>query len=172
MSGKISNFPRGLLDLLGMYTFGETPRNVGDDVAPTIEMLEMFLSAKLVTIGGQAAAPPSAGYNALPNQFAVPANEVWVVKALTAFGVTEAGVTMSISPAVRLGGTGGSIAPTLGRPQPMGASTNMSCPAEVTSLWLPAGAELGIRVDALTGVPTGASTLNLNALVARLKAGA
>jgi len=168
----ISNFPRGLLDLLGIYTFGKAPSNVGNDVVPTLETLEMFLSAKLVTIGGQAAAPPAGGSNALPSQFTVPANEVWVVKALTAFGVTEAGVTMSISPAVRLGGTGGSIAPTLGRPQPMAASTNMSCPADVVNLWLPSGSEMGIRVDALTGAPTGASTLNLNALVARLKAGA
>lgn len=165
---KIAGFAKGFLDLLGLQSFGEMPKDLSGTIVPTIEQLEMFLASKQVTLGG-GSTTPATGFNVVnAPTFTVPAGEVWVLKAATAFGVAEAGVTFQVSPSLRFGG---SIAPTLCAPQPVGASSSSSNGVVMPPLWLPSGTELGVRIDALTGAPTAASTFNLNVLVAKLRAG-
>lgn len=149
---------------------GKQPNQLQDQVLCTVDTVEMLLASKLEVAGGQATTPAQ-GFNVIgaAGAFTVPANQVWVLKAITAFGLAEAGVTFSISPALRFGG---SIAPTLAPPEALVASSSTSNGVTTPDLWLPSGTELGVRVDRLTGVPTAASTLNLNIIFARLRAGA
>lgn len=165
----ISALPKGFLDLLGLQNFGENPRQLADAVAPVIDLLELFLANKLGSIG-QNLTTPVAGFNSLPN-LTVPVGEVWIPKALCAFGATEAGVTFDFSPAVRIIGTGGSTAPTLAPPVSLAANQSSSngLPLPCT-LIIPAGSDFGVRVDKLTGAPTAASSVGMNMLFARVRA--
>jgi len=165
----MSNLPKGLLDLLGLQSFGEAPRQLMQEVFGVVDLAEFLLSNKLETLGGNRTTP-AGGFNTITStSIVVPAGELWVPKVFAVYGTAEAGVTFNIAPALRFGGS--SVGPTLAPAVAVAAGGTSSNGLPISGLYLPAGTDVGVRVDAITGAPTAASQVNVNLLFARLRAG-
>lgn len=96
----IQRYPRGLIDLLGMRATGETPHKLAQDVAGTLELLELYLNDRMVPNASASAAPPAAIGSITVPGLTVPDRELWLVFELTFY-------TGAIAPATTYAFTGG-----------------------------------------------------------------
>lgn len=125
----LNTLPEGLLDLLGIKSFGAYPNRLRGEVAPTIDLLQSYLAANSIEASINLINIPSGGpgvYNIsatnpvnLANaalQVVVPNGEVWWVQH---FGIrwnipADAANYASFTPAISMGGTGTPVSTTMG----------------------------------------------------------
>lgn len=91
----IQRYPRGLIDLLGMRATGDTPHQLGSQVAGTLELLELYLNDRMVPNAAAAAAPPAAIGNVQIPGLVVPDRELWLVFEAT-FYVAQIAVATAL----------------------------------------------------------------------------
>jgi hypothetical protein len=161
---KTSNFPQGLLALLDAKSMGQTPSEVADSYAPTLECRELFLLNRQVFIGST----NTAAVNNTTVRFAeltVPPGELWYVWA---FDVQSA--SMGAGQALRMVGqiantSANAVAITQGRGATGAAATEQILVSAPAPFWLTAGQALGYLAEQLTG----AVNVTGHALVTKLK---
>jgi len=159
----LSNYPKGLLDLLGSQNFGENPRIFEDRILGVVDVGAQLQVNKTVAIATPAFLPGGTGFRVDANNLLrVPAGETWLVKAFHAGVTTAVGEAINYHPAVGMDGNSFALATS----RAVGASLNDSHPSIVQGFWIPAGAQLGVFVNSLTGAPFAA----LGAIVVRLRA--
>jgi hypothetical protein len=78
----IQRYPRGLIDLLGMRATGETPHQLGKDLAPVLEQLDLYLLDRQRQIQTSTTTVSSLG-NLLFPSMTVPSGELWFVYEIT-----------------------------------------------------------------------------------------
>lgn len=165
--GRISNFPRGVLDLLGSYDQGQAPAQLGDIVAPVVDFLEMYLASRKEIVF--ASRPGNTLNSADFNTFhTVPPGEVWVVDAATA--KRNAGGDAAITAGIAVGITVGPNVMDVG-PFVLSTAGAEAIATWTNRLWLPSGATLGITIANASAAYTAASTWEMPVLVARLRSG-
>lgn len=168
MPGIISQLPAGLLGMLGIQNFGETPKALADVVSPVIDLGDCYAANQAVLYGLATAANAGAGgFNAMtsvPAFATVPGGEVWRLLAFSCLGIANAtGAVLQFAPAIQKDGTIVVLAPgiALAANETRFVASNIQFP-----LWLPAGTALGVYASTLTaGV-----TFSTQTLVARFKA--
>lgn len=79
MPTDINVLPRGLLDLLQAKSLGENPQVLGDQVAPTLELVNLYLSQKRWYI--ERVVTTISGSTTFASQITVPQQEIWWVYA-------------------------------------------------------------------------------------------
>jgi hypothetical protein len=155
----ISQLPRGLLALLGIQNFGESPRQLADLVSPVLELLDLYtLSTRECAVGTNAApalgpnlyTAPNSGYVDLSQ--AVPVGEVWYVHDYCVQVTPGAATSITIQPRIR------TINASYGASIPMaitGAAGNpeWDVPSPFRGVWVSGGTQFGFRVNAITGAP-------------------
>lgn len=163
----ISNYPSGFLSLLGMQNFGDTPKQLADQVAPVVDLLELYGANLTTAIAGINTSVLGAGFE--ETAVVVPNGETWGLLTMAAAVSCEAGVVMDFCPAVTL--------PVLSTYRAFLANF-VQCPASTTKsnvailpsrLWLPSGTKLGVYCQNITGAPTGATSAEVNCVYIRLK---
>lgn len=90
---SIQRYPRGLIDLLGMRATGDTPQQLGGQVAGVLELLEFYLNDRMVPNASAAGAPLAAIGNVTIPGLTVPARELWLLYELTVYIGTIAAAT-------------------------------------------------------------------------------
>lgn len=146
MSLPISTLPAGLVSLLNLQTTGRGPQSLLEDIAPTLELMQMFVANRVERLEAGPTAVVAGGMNA----FVVPNGELWFVTTLAA----------RLSAAVPVGGSL-RAAPGYG-PLPnvvlapftdlsafvAGETAQWGAP---TALWVSSGGVLGSYVAQVTG---------------------
>lgn len=92
---KITRFPVGLLDFLGLKTQGTNPSILSDTVAPTLDLSQFYLADRwrIVLETGLSAV----GTNNTATALTVPVGEVWYVKQFgLSTGALGAGQTLRL----------------------------------------------------------------------------
>lgn len=158
MSQRLAGFPTGLLSLVGSQSFGTAPKELGDIIAPTLELGELYLLTKQEGQVGVVAVP-AAGPN---NAITVPNGEVWRVNYGGVFVQTGVGVTLDWTPCAF---ANGGIVP-IGDTHVQAASQTRLQAVKQAPLWLQAGQSLGVYITALVGAPT----VSFSVAVSRLRA--
>lgn len=155
----ISNLPRGLLELLGLQSFGETPRNLSDVVVGTVDLNELFLLNRMQAALGSDAAPAlgsrffTTTVAGFPPLTPVPNNELWYLHEFHVSASPGAATAITVQPRIRASNT------SLVYTTPVtitGAAGNptVMVPANIPrGLWLPPGSEFSYLVSAITGAP-------------------
>lgn len=156
---RLAGFPSGLLSLVGSANFGDAPNQMGDVIAPCIELQDLYLltaqEPEILIV-----AAPANGINA---GIRVPAGEVWKVVQGGVFVDTGAGVSLtSWTPVVE---ASGGVIPI--------ADSVLAHPASQTILkaihtpfWVKAGDQVSVYIRGLAGVPT----ISIALLISRLRA--
>lgn len=149
----ISKLPLGLLDFLGIKSFGRYPFNFGDQISPTWDLFQHTVNANLS--GAVDAAPVAlVGAQFNPSTIVVPQDEIWHVPAYGSSNefVTAAGEAVSgylaMSQVTNPGGTR-----TMADLVTIAASARIRS-GSVEPYWLPPGAILGAYINSITGAPT------------------
>ena len=158
MTQRLSAFPNGLLSLTGSQSFGTAPKELGDIIAPTIELADLYLLS-LQEPEVLILAAPVNGINA---GIRVPPGEVWRVVAGGVFVLAGAGVTLDWTPVVE---SQGGLIP-IGDTQSQAASTTRLQASKQTPFWVKSGDQVTIYIQALVGVPT----VSIALLIDRLRA--
>jgi len=149
----LHGFPKGLLSLVGSQAFGTNPKQLGDVVAPTIDLRDLYLLSVQSSIAGSAAAP-AAGFNLC---LTVPEGNVWRILAGGGIIVNGAGVTGDWGLTIKPGG--GSEVP-LTSVIATAANQVRFLPLTNGPIWASAGTQIGLNGSALVGVP-GSCTVSL-----------
>jgi len=162
----LTNFPKGLLDLVGSNNFGENPREMSDLITPVMEIGRLYLAQFLTTVAGIGVGAPTAGFNLIAN-LVVPTGKVWALYSVAAAFTTEAGVAGDVLVSLV---SIGNVRTFLSNSVATAASqTKMSTTQFSDPVMLPAGTKLGVYLQNITGVPTGASSVECNALIAEFR---
>lgn len=165
----VQRYPAGLLDLLSAKTSGWTPGELGSDLQPTLDLLEMFGLGAIAHVSAQNAAAAEGDSATLT----VPATEWWMLYALDQ--VYEKTATMTLfCGSLRLNAQASndwvSLASGPVVPQSFGstpASRVTSCVFVPSRPWLLSpGTQLFSRADILGTDAT--MNLYINARIARL----
>lgn len=165
MNSPITGFPAGLLSLIGSNTFGQSPRELGGVVAPTIELIDLYLAPKLEVAFNPGVAAIAAGQNTgAAYTITVPTGETWFVRAISCFLSTAVGEAVTAQPWIQLPTSAGGTM-SIGNPTTLGASTTGWSNSTIAPLFVPSGTRFGIWGSGVTGAPSGAVT----ALIARLR---
>lgn len=159
---RLSGFPTGLLSLLGSQNFGEAPNELGDVIAPTVDIGELFALTRQEAIFVSYATPTTGNNNGAG--LIVPPGEIWRVMAGGAFAAPGAGVTFQFGPHVIVGNTT-PLAPFVAAV----ASQIRVNPIPFGGFWIGAGSELGVYLSDVVGVP-GAGSVSLRYLVQKFRA--
>lgn len=118
--GPISNHPRGLLDLFGLQTLGNYPREVADVISPVFDLTQLVQSPLIryqrlfsQTFTAGALGVTGFAFTDGAAQVYVPNNQIWILVAMECFAsyFSNAGGAMTV-PALRISETipGGNIA--------------------------------------------------------------
>jgi len=167
MAIRLSNFPKGLLSLLGAQNFGVNVKEFADSIVGTVELADLLgTSLQLIQSG---VFNPIANGNNLPtaaNQpnLIVPTGETWKVFAIHSTCVAAAGEAATFAPTVNIGAATLYLAP----PVAVAASSTRWNPATGLAgpIYVPSGGRFGIAADAVTGVPIGGITVLAQRLAA------
>lgn len=147
---RLASLPRGLLALIGAQNFGEAPKEMGNQVVPTIDVTKLYLLNEHRQTFGSTATPTN-GYNSL---ITVPAGEVWNIRAMAALMSNGVGVTGAVVPAVRANNATTAMATSLAVAASSSRYVGLPC-----DLWMPSGADLGVLCSDIAG---GNPTVALN----------
>lgn len=160
MSQIISKYPAGLLGLLGLQTFGVTPKDLADQVVPIVDLTDLYLAGTQTVINGNVN-PLAAGPNAIASML-VPSGEVWHVWSIDCQAFVPAASSVQLATYVVIDGTTHMLTPQL-----VAAANETKVTVREGRIWLKAGAQIGVYASSLVGAAVvGASC----ALVTRLKA--
>lgn len=156
MSQRLSGFPTGLLSLVGSQSFGTAPKELGDVVAPTLDVAALYLLTKQepeIAVIAVPAAGPNLG-------IVVPAGEVWLANYGGVFSLTGVGVTLDWTPIATI--ESGTI--PIGDTVVQLASQTRWQASKQLPIWLSAGQGLGVYISALVGAPTLSVAYNISRL--------
>lgn len=168
MALTVSKIPRGILSLLGIQNFGQSPRAMADAYTPTLDMIDAFLASE-ATVVNQAVTP--GGTNGFYSCYTVPDNQVLVLQAGGALAEMAAGFACNVTFAMRYN-TGAGFVTSLA-PQVAVAATQQNRSVRMGPvLWLPPGTQLGGYLSGVTGGVLGApSEVRVELFGALLRAG-
>lgn len=152
----IQRLPRGLLDLLGLLSGGDTPHQFANTTTGVLDLLDLYTVDRLQVLSALITVPPAALGNFQFAGSVVPQGQVWLVKEMTVNngGVVAAAASIDWSPVIfrnqSLVGNG----TIQSRVISSGAGTNYGAGAvyEKPNLVLP-GQSFGVQVHAITGAP-------------------
>lgn len=162
---KTSNFPLGFLALLDAKSMGQSPSDVSEVYAPTLECRELFLLNRQVFIGGVAQAAVNNTTVRTP-ELTVPAGELWYV-----WRADWQSASLGAGQAIRLIGQVANTSANAvcvtpnGRGAVGAAATEQVLVCTESPFWMVAGQALGFLAEQLTG----AVNVSTHALVTRLK---
>jgi len=83
--------PQGLLDFLSIQAGGRYPQHLGENLQPTIDLLNWYIDAQAETVTSGNIAQTSAGSANVG--FTVPAGEAWLVAGYSVYGLVPALMT-------------------------------------------------------------------------------
>lgn len=141
----LSNYPQGLVGLLGLRSSGASVSQFAETMAPTLDMLDFYvqLRRESLTLTQFAAAAGSQLFTEI-----VPPGELWYVTEFNIGGNTGAGGALSCVPAILVNGNVFTLANT---PIAFGAAIPFSMAAEFMPKWLPPGSRFGVQVFSFAG---------------------
>jgi hypothetical protein len=160
MALQLSQFAKGLLDLVGLQNFGENPRELSPVVVPTVDIGEQY-QVQLLRPVALPIADILVGSNS-GTTLTVPAGEVWCLKQAAAGAVTDAAEAIAFNVAVQIEGNSYALGPLV----TLAASVSGLSVSLYQNLWLPAGAAIGVFCQSKTGTVNGTVT----AMFTRLRA--
>lgn len=156
---SISRFPKAFMNVLGLQTFGETPRELGPIVAPVMEMGDFYLLDSMVAALGSDAAPAlgsrsfttsTLGYLDLSQP--VPANEYWFVHEFHISAAPGAATGITVQPRVSASNASLVFVAPMVITGSAGSPVIMA-PSMFPRMWLPPGARFSYLCSAITGAP-------------------
>jgi len=148
----INTLPTGLLDLLGIKTGGEYPRDFPSVLAASLELMPLYLAAKAEQIVATPFTRNATGFSAVAD-LQVPSGEYWWLHDATLRAVTGAAEAVT----VELGWFYNQLAPNASvfvqsAQLVLGASAQGSCMATHLPAVVPPGSAPCTVVNAVTGV--------------------
>lgn len=157
--GPIQEFPRGLLDLLGLKIAGKNPDVMSNLVQPQLELLDWYLESRATNINVPILQPGATGsvgfFGGSPTTLVVPQNEFWRVHHFALSWSSATGNVIRSSPAAIFSTP--SMQMVFGPPSQAFSAAIAVAPfvsAERVPFWLPPGSELGQYVtEATIAVP-------------------
>ena len=153
MPAQLGNFPKGLLSLLGLQNFGESPRLLSDTVSPVVDQGEQLLLNFQESLFGANAAAAN-GFNAFAaSDLVVPPGDVWRLIAFSVTVVAGVGCTGRMGCSVRTNGPGAGPRFPISNPVDWVASTTNWVCMTTPPFWLLPGYQLGVEVAQLVGGP-------------------
>lgn len=164
---RLSAFPRALLDLVGSQNFGVNVKELSETISPVIDITPNYLSARLSTFAGIGTGAPASGFNLVHT---VPAGKVWALFTAAASFSPEAGVAGDVGLAM-IGIQNPNYRAWLTNWVTVAASTTKAAAQTFPQpLYVPPGFRLGAYLQNITGVPTVASSVEVNLLYVELNA--
>lgn len=159
MPQKLSGFPKGLLSLLGSNSFGSNPSELGDIIAPTVDLAGFYM-AQAQTVRSTSVNPLVAGPNTGTLNLTVPVGELWFLHSIDIgiFGVAASSAACSAA-MVQDG-----VTHMLTRSVVAAANTTLFESAQ-PRVWLPSGSALRMYGAQIVGTPIA----GLTALVSILR---
>jgi len=157
---RLSGFPKGLLSLLGSNSFGVNPSELGDVIAPVVDLTGMYLISAQTVISTNVN-PLVNGPNAGVVNHTVPVGEMWYVHSIDAAIFAVAASSGDISAAMVQDGVTTMLTSSLVVP----VNTTRFISAQ-PGIWLPSGAALRMYGATVVGTPIG----GLTAVVSKLRA--
>lgn len=166
----IQRYPRGLIDLLGMKSTGDTPHQLQQQIGGEIDMLDWYLNDRLEVLSTTIAVAPAALGNFQFQNSTVPQGEMWAVYdvAVNCGGVVAAAASIIFAPVIFRNQSLVGNAVIAGPQSTAATGQNILAGAryEKPNLVLP-GQSFGVQVQGITGVP--AVPFQLTCWFARLK---
>ena len=158
MAGIINRLPNGLLGYLGLKTLGANPRTLGDVVAPTWDLSELYLAdgAKHESATGVIGTGTNIAHTA-PNGF------VWVVHAWGVQCDSAALEAIGCAYLVFVPPNSTPVVPMTNNSS-MGASASIALAYATRPIILNPGESLGLQANQVTGAPTLYSALRYTEL--------
>lgn len=147
--GNITQFPRGLLALLGALTDGKNPDELQRSVSGVVELLDFYsLNLRERVFFSNTAAGTAAGeWDFTAVQGEVPANQAWLVYNYTVRATIPLGLQCGITPVLRMQASGATVGFAVG---PKGNTVNATLANELTvsspfqrPFFAPPGAKFG-----------------------------
>lgn len=149
----ITEFPRGLVAILGLRDSGQGTRNLTDTVAPTIDTGDLFLFGRRENVFQSGVALNlAAGGLTVFSSAVVPPGEAWFVWNYQFSVTTAVGETARALPSIRIGGVGVVTGPAVS----LAASEFRYQIPYQGRVWLAPGDALVLSTEAGTGAPTAA----------------
>jgi len=141
----LSNFPQGLLGLLGLRSGGATVGAFSETLTPTLDLFDFY-----VQLRRESRALTQFAVAAGTQLFveAVPPGEIWFVTEFNVGGNTGAGGALSCVPLIYVNANAFTLSNT---PIAFGAATPFSMGAEQMPKWLPPGSRFGAQVFTFAG---------------------
>jgi len=160
----INTLPVGLLDLLGIKTGGEYPRDFPPVLAASLELMPLYLAARSERLVATPFTRNATGFSAVTD-LQVPAGEYWWVQDATLRAVTGVGEAVT----VELGWFYDQLAPNASvfvqsSQLTLGASAQGSCMAVHFPEIVPPGSAPCTVVNAITGTVDFALFLSITRL--------
>jgi hypothetical protein len=154
---RLAGYPAGLLSLVQSQSFGIAPKDLGDVIAPIVDLTSMYLLT-----AQRATANSGVLVNGNNNLITVPDGEVWRVHICSATVIAGVGVTGALALTVRADANIVAISEHL----VFVASTTRFLPMVADPFWLKAGDQLNVFGSEIVGAPT----VQVNGLVSKLRA--
>jgi hypothetical protein len=147
----INTLPIGLLDLLGIKSGGEYPRDLSQQLGSSIELLDFYLNARAENLSSGGFTVAATGFQTVA-AFAVPANELWWVHRYSLRYVTGAAEAISAEPMWMFDVLGTQTIQILNSPTTLGATANGSSFMASPPLLAPPNSQAAYVVNSITGV--------------------
>lgn len=147
--GNVTQFPRGLLALLGATTEGRNPDELQRSLSSVVDLLPFYaLNLRERVFFANTAAGGAAGeWDFTAVQGEVPANQAWLVYNYTIRATIPLGLTAGITPVLRMQASGATVGFAVG---PRGVTANATLANELTvsspfqvPFFAPPGAKFG-----------------------------
>lgn len=159
MVQRVSGLPAGLLSLVGNNSMGVNPADLGDVIAPVVELSDLYLLA-FQTVVSTNVNPLLAGPNTGAVNLTVPTGERWFIHSIDAAVFAVAGASADISAAMVQDGVTSMLTSSL--VVPVNTTRFISAQPRV---WIPAGAALRMYGASIVGAPIG----GLTAVISKLR---
>lgn len=156
----ISEYPRGLMSLLGLQTFGENPRDLSGVIAPSLDLLQFFLFTRRES-RTDTVSMTATGSIQFPTLI-VPPGEAWFLQEFGIQVQTGAAQTCTFAPTINMPVNAYQMGDAVALPVSSIGRCFMSRPP----LLLPPGTSFNVQVQSITGAPFNA---DMSALFTRLR---
>lgn len=160
----IQRYPRGLIDVLGLRSTGDTPSALSMEQSAVLDMWDLYLADRCEAVTFNASGNVTALGNLLFTGATVPQGEMWLLYELTIFsGVVAAATSQTIVPWLSRSQTGTGVnVSALADPCIVGiAGSGMTGRHfERPTVCMP-GQTFGLQVVAIVGAPANLPILNL-----------
>jgi hypothetical protein len=154
---RLHGYPAGFQSLVGSQNQGASPAELGDVIAPCVDLTEAYLLGKQEGIAAVIAAP----VNTINTAFEVPIGEVWRVNGGGCFVTTGAGESLDWTPTIEINGVVMPLETTLAQ---AASQTRMRSIWARGYIWAQAGHKLGIYITGLVGAPTVSCSYSISRL--------